>query len=146
MQRKTLILLLMLILTALYLTACVSTQGLQRTDQITSVETEFDCKQPEGREYICYSDEECIEYVKGYVGVLKHRIFMQKKYEWYKGVKTHTTHINLWMDHKNTLMVGIMSLTPVGKEKTFEISTEMYDMDCNLIHKAHKKETSGAKI
>ena len=125
------------------LLGCASTQVQVVT---TSAETEFDCKDPTGREYYCYSDEECIEYVKGYAGVLKHRIFMQKKYEWYKGVKTHTTHINLWMDHKNMLMLGTLSLTPVGKEKTFEMSTEMYDMDCNLIHKAHKKETSGEKI
>lgn len=128
---------------ALYLTACASTQVQVGT---TSVKTEFDCKQPEGREYICYDDAECIEYVKGYAGVLKHRVFMQKKYEWYKGVKTHTTHINLWMDHANMLMVGFLSLTPVGKEKTIEMSTEIYDLDCNLIHKGHKKETSGEKI
>lgn len=127
----------------LVLTGCASTQVQVVT---TSVETEFDCKDPDGREYYCYSNEECLEYMKGYAVILKHRIFMQEKYEWYKGVKTHTTHINLWLDHESWLMLGTLSITPEGKESTVEISTEMYDMDCNLIFKEHKKETSGEKI
>ena len=50
---------------------CASTQvqGITASDK-----TEFDCKTPDGREYWCYSDEECLNYMKGYAVILKHRI------------------------------------------------------------------------
>jgi hypothetical protein len=120
--------------------------GSQATVLTTSDEPQFDCKDPDGREYWCYDDDECLEYMKGYAVILRHRIFMQKNYEWYKGVKTHTTHINLWRDHKSMLLLGTLSITPVGNERTVEIYMEMYDIDCNLILKDHKRETSGEKI
>ena len=123
--------------------ATVSSPGPQGTD---ASKTEFDCQDPKGREYYCYNDDECVEYMKGYAQLLNHRIFMQKKHGWYKGVKTHTTYINLWMDHLSMLMIGTLSITPNGKGRTIEMSTEIYDLDCNFTFKDHKKETAGEKI
>lgn len=99
---------------------------------------QFDFVDPEGREYYCYSDDECMKYMKGYASVLKHRIYMQENHDWYSGVKTHSVPINLWMDYTSSLFLGKLEITKTSKGLFVEMWSEVYDLNGKLIHTAYK--------
>lgn len=96
--------------------------------------TQFNCNLPEGKEYTCYTDKECSEYMKGYSSVVTHR--MVDPDGWYPE-KIQVVHINLWVDHKNFQILGkIVAERREGKDY-IKVWTETYDIECNLLDKGY---------
>ncbi len=96
----------------------------------------FDCQQPEGIEYTCYSDEECFEYFKGYSAIVKHRFHIP---QWYPE-KTQTIHINVFADHLSVYLIGKITATRQSDNRIFQVvQTETYDLECNLLEEGYKE-------
>jgi len=138
MLRK-LVLMSVLAATALLL-ACASTQVQVET---VSVKPKIDCNQPLGREYVCYSEEECGKYFRGYGAVAAHRIHMQKYHDWYKGVVVHVIHINVFDDKNSWYWLGRIEAVPYGEDKIYmKMWLDTYDIDCNKLHGGYKEGTT----
>ncbi len=108
--------------------------------------TQFDCEFPEGRDYECYNEEECEEYMRGYGAVMLHRFIMKKKRGWYKNVDVQVMPIHLWMDHNSALLLGKIEgeVHPNGK-LFMKIWTETYDLECKLLDSGYAEGYAGEK-
>ena len=107
---------------------------------ISTNQTEFNCKEPSGREYVCYSDEECGKYFRGFGAVVVERIHMQRYHGWYPNVKTHIVDINVFQDHTGWYFLGRIEAERAGDEKIqMKMLLNIYDMDCNLLHEGSRQ-------
>ena len=69
------------------------------TSAITRPANILNCDEPEGRRYICFSDEECSELFEGYSVIFKMRVEEHGE--------THPIiHMNIYADHTKLLLVG----------------------------------------
>lgn len=136
---RTLTFVLFLVLT-LVVCGCVMVNSNQPGSALTlSDEPSFDCESPDGMEYVCYSDEECDNYFRGYGAVVVERIYMQRYHGWYPGIDTHVVNINVFSDHNSWTCVGKIEAKPVGENEIYmEMWLNTYDMDCNLLHKGYR--------
>lgn len=101
---------------------------------------QFDCKQPKGTEYVCYSEEECNEYFRGYGSVIVERIYTQRYHDWYPESPVHIVHINVFDDSSNMYYIGMIWAKRAGDEKIhMKMWLNIYDMDCNLLHKGFRE-------
>jgi len=67
----------------------------------------LNCLAPEGTEYVCYSDEECIEYLKGYSAVFSMKVAKPGDCYGLGQGETHpVVHMNLYYDHKGLTLIG----------------------------------------
>lgn len=65
------------------------------------------CEKPEGEEYVCYSNEECLEYMKGYSAVFQMRTAEPGKfYGLGQNESNPVIHINLFYDHRQWTLIG----------------------------------------
>lgn len=95
---------------------------------------QFNCNIPEGIEYICYSDSECTEYIKGYSAVLSHRF----KSGWYQKEEVQIIHINLFADHTGVQLLGKIEAEQHEDGRIYvKVWTETYDLECNLLEKSY---------
>ena len=100
---------------------------------------EFDCINPEGRSYDCYTDEECREYWSGYNAVIQHRFDMLKKHGWYD-TPQQIVYINLWADHKELLFLGkIVAQKRMDGRIWMQMWLEVYNLQCELLDKSYKE-------
>jgi len=91
-------------------------------------------------EYVCYSDEECGKYFRGFGAVVVERIHMQRYHGWYPGVKTHIVNINVFQDHTGWYFLGRIEAERAGDEKIqMKMLLNIYDMDCNLLHEGSRQ-------
>ncbi len=135
----------------LVILGCAGTQAIAISDEIrvveiTSDKTQFDCEFPEGRDYECYSEEECEKHMRGYGAVMLHRFIMKKKAGWYKDVDVQVIPIHLWMDHNSALLLGKIEgeVHPNGK-LFMKIWTETYDLECELLDSGYAEGYAGEK-
>ncbi len=97
---------------------------------------QFNCENPEGIEYICYSDKECLEYFRGYSAVVEHRFHIP---QWYPE-KTQTVHINIFVDHLSVYLIGKITATRQSDNRIYQVvQTETYDLECNLLEEGYKE-------
>lgn len=126
---------------ALILSGCAIVVPTGETTQSTQViSLAVDCKNPPGQEYICYNEENCDDYFRGYGAVIVERIFMQRYHGWYPGIKTHVIPINVFADHSNTYYLGKFEVTQAGENKIhMKMWLNIYDMDCSLLHEGFRE-------
>lgn len=142
MQRilKCLILALMLVILG-----CATVSLNQNSVVETTLdETQFDCEFPEGRDYECYSDEECNETMRGYGAVMVHRFHMKEKEGWYKDIDVQIVPIHLWIDHESLLLLGRLEGEMHSNGKLFmKLWTETYDLECELLDTGYAESYMG---
>jgi hypothetical protein len=98
------------------------------------------CKEPLGTEYVCYSEEECNEYFRGYGAVVVERIHMQRYHGWYPDVDTHIVRINVFSEDTGWYWIGKIEARRAGDEKIhMKMWLDTYDMDCNLLHSGFRE-------
>lgn len=115
---------------AYVLSGCATTRSIMPTTT---------CEQPEGYEYICYSNEECTQYIKGYTGVLLERL-ISGMYDEEDGKQKTTVYINLFYDHLNVYLIGTLSAEVIEYKGIYLIlDAGMYDMDCKLLKKVEQR-------
>ena len=93
------------------------------------------CLLPEGREYVCYSDKECNEYLKGYNAVMTMRYSQPGEFFGLgQGEEHPVVWINLYWDHLNMLMLGKMEAEKRDGKWYIKQWIAIYDSDCQLLH------------
>lgn len=85
------------------------------------------CTQPEGYEYVCYNEKQCLDYLKAYGGMVRYK-FEEQKNGWWKDYKVMKVYINLFLDHINTYMIGLIE----GEKRDGKIWQKMWLMTCDL--------------
>lgn len=98
------------------------------------------CDNPEGYEYICYSDKECTEYFKAYSAVITER-YEGQKYGFYTDTGDYqVVHMNLFLDHKSYSMIGRYECQRQKDGRIFiKVWTITCDLEGNLINEGYKE-------
>ncbi|MHA1949363.1 MAG: hypothetical protein ACW99G_05145 [Candidatus Thorarchaeota archaeon] len=104
-----------------------------------------DCANPEGYEYVCYDEDECLEYMKGYGGIVSNRFYMQKNKGWYPGVKVMTVPINLFNDAEGLYFIGKIAAELVGGKIYMKMWLNICDLEFNVVHEAYTEGFKGQK-
>lgn len=91
----------------------------------------LDCKHPQGYEYICYSDDECKEYLSGYSGVLSEKIYTEKD-------PHPIVWMNLYYEHTGLLLLGKIEGEIRNGKWYLKMWQAIYnDQTCTLIHEQY---------
>ena len=122
---------LVVLISALLVIGCSATQ--------VRSEPADECMNAKGWEYVCYNDEECNQYVRGYSGILYER-FASGMYDKEDGKDKTTVHINLFYDHLGMSMIGTLSAERRDNKVWLVLDAVMYDIMCNVLHE-NKKES-----
>ena len=100
---------------------------------------QFNCEFPEGKEYICYSDNECSAYMNAYYAAINERFKDRDKWGWWSE-KIQVKYMNLWADHKNLQLLGrIEAERKKGKKIYVKIWTEVYNLECDLLNHGYSE-------
>ena len=103
----------------LFILGCAVPEPFQRPARI------LNCEQPEGKRYVCFSDEECTELFKGYSIIFKMRVEEHGE--------THPViHMNIYADHTGLTLVGRIEgglrEHPTGGKRWYQ---KMWTIVCN---------------
>ena len=125
---------------ALLLSGCAMTVVPVNQDVQTLLD-ELDCNNPQGREYYCYSEEECGQFFAGYGAVVIDRIYHQRYKGWYPNVDIHVVHVNVVAEYDTGwYYIGRIEAKRAGDEKIWmKFILNIYDMDCNLLHSGERE-------
>ena len=100
LKLKWQLLIVVVVLTVWYFAAgCVQATQSNTKGKFVRPAKILSCDQPEGRKYICFSDEECSELFEGYSIIFKMRVEQHGE--------THPViHMNIYAAHTKLLLVG----------------------------------------
>lgn len=76
---------------------------------------------------MCYSKSECLEWLRAYGSMVRYK-FESQKDGWWKDEKIMVVHINLFLDHISTYMIGRIE----GERKDGKIWQKMWLMTCDM--------------
>lgn len=124
---------LVTLISALLIIGCSATQ-VKPTATVS-----MDCMHPAGYEYICYDNDECNDYIRGYAGIIYER-FRSKMYDKEDGKEKTTVAINLFYDHLGMSMIGTLSGEIQGNRILLTLDVVMYDIECKVLHKQKRSE------
>lgn len=125
-MRKTLMVLL-----SLFIIGCAS---LPRPSEI------LDCDVPAGREYVCYSDKECSEYLEGYSAIMTMKTCdFGDCNGWGQGEEHPVVYLNLFYDHKSRLLLGRWEAEEREGRWYIKAWIAVYDMECNLLYEDYSE-------
>jgi hypothetical protein len=91
------------------------------------------CQNPIGYEYICYSGDECREYLSGYAAMMKERFVAQDEGWFIVDGDTQRIDINLFYDHEGIYIIGYMVGTRHDKRVWIDVTTWACDIELNLV-------------
>lgn len=136
---------ILILLSTLMLMGCAAAVNAPKEafiPQVNPDKPEINCEQPQGREYVCYSEAECGEYFKSYGSMVAHRIHMQKEHGWYDGVETHIVHINVFDDKNRWYWIGRIEAKQHGEDRIYmKFWLNTYDEDCVMLHSGYRDGT-----
>ena len=117
--------LLGIIFPSLLLLGCLQTTNVDTKEKFMRPAHILSCEQPEGRRYVCFSDEECSELFEGYSIIFTMRVEEHGE--------THPIiHMNIYADHTKLLLVGRIEGElrehPTGGMKWYQ---KMWTIVCN---------------
>lgn len=133
-----------MILLSLLLFGCATEQAdMKVTETIPRPANILDCEKPEGRRYVCNSDEECKEYLSGYSAVLTMKYSDPEDFYGLGESQTHPViHVNLYWKHTQMLMLARWEAEQVEHPEggmRWYVKTWMviYDDDCKILHEEY---------
>ena len=113
------------LLAALFILGCVT---IPKPSEI------LNCEQPKGKRYVCYSNEECAEYMAGYSAVLGMKAAKpEDSYGWGQSEDRPIVYWNLFAAHSGLLMLGKMEGEKLDGKLYIRFWLAVYDSDCNLL-------------
>lgn len=136
---------LILVLMAIVMLGCATPATSGPADTPPRPSEVVNCLEPEGRPYVCNSDEECIEYLDGYSALLTMKCSDPNEfYGLGEAQENPIIHINLYWKHKELLMLGKWDAKkrahPRGGKAWYVQSwIAIYDNDCNLDHEEYSE-------
>lgn len=104
-----------------------------------------DCSQPEGYEYVCYNEAECMKHMKGFGGVVANRFFMQKNKGWYPGITVQVLHINLYNEPEGQYLVGLIKAEIRNAKLYMKMWLNICDLEYNVLHEAYTEGFRGER-
>lgn len=114
--------------------------------QAQPTKVEVPCDSTEGYEYYCYSNGECQEFLLGYAAIVKKR-FVDQQFGWFlKNGPVQIIHVNLFMDHISTKLVGRMEAELVDNRIYLKYWGTFCDVELNVINSFYKEGFSKATI
>ncbi|MHC4422229.1 MAG: hypothetical protein ACYS1E_16750 [Planctomycetota bacterium] len=93
------------------------------------------CQNPPGWEYVCYSTEECRQYLNGYAAMMKGRYVDQKDGWFIEDGDRQKVDINLFYDHEGIYIIGYIIGTREGDRVWLQVTTWTCDIELNLVEK-----------
>jgi hypothetical protein len=136
---------LMMVLMAIIMLGCTALATSGPADTPPRPSEILDCENPEGREYVCYSDNGCIDYLKGYSALLTMKYSEPHEFHGLgEAQERPVVHINLYWDHKRLLMLGRWEAEkrehPSGDKAWYVQSwIAIYEDDCSLNHEEYSE-------
>jgi hypothetical protein len=95
-------------------------------------EPDFSCEFPNSYEYICYSSNECGQYMGGYSSVIYER-FRSGMYDKVDGKEKTIVYVNLFYDHEGYSIIGKMVAEKRGKKIWLEFHSIICDLEGNKV-------------
>jgi len=119
--------LLILVISAI-IVGCGSCE-VKKDQKITEpIREPLTCDSNEGYEYYCYSDAECMEYVRGYSAIVKQRFIAQQDGWFIESGPVQVIHVNLFFDHLSMKLIGRME----AEEKNGRVFLKYWGIICDI--------------
>lgn len=130
----------LVILTFLLILASCATIQAQRPSDVVS------CAEPEGYEYVCRSDSECMDYMKGYGGVVRNRFRAQEHSGWYPDVTVHVVPIHLFVDHRSIYFIGRIEAEKIDGKIYQKVWMMLCDLEENVLEESYTEGFQGEDL